>query len=176
MSRGDDAKTGIAAKVSKGKVGFAVAIFHGLNRCFLPHIGAKSRLPAPASNRNCIPFVPNVKRSRILFGDATDWWGVYEERLPDVQSILPKCRPVPSQEPVFPSGKPAGAVQRSTTTVGDLRRGPGRPRLRERLDLRVTVRLRYHRDQDLITLLEATPNKNELIRTALRALLEQQIT
>ena len=56
------------------------------------------------------------------------------------------------------------------TTVGGLRRGAGRPRLRERLDLRVTVRFRYHRDEDLIALLETTPNKNELIRRALRAL------
>jgi hypothetical protein len=116
-----------------------------------------------------------VLAESILFGDAADWWSVYEERLPDVQSILPKRRPVPSQEIAPPPEKPAGPVRRSTTTEGGLRRGPGRPRLRERPDLRVTVRRRYHRDQDLITLLEATLNKNELIRRALRALLERQI-
>ena len=117
-----------------------------------------------------------VLAESILFGDATDWWDVYEERLPDVQSILPKRRPVLSQEPVFSSGKPAGSVRRLMTTVGGLRRGPGRPRLQERPDLRVTIRFRYHRDEDLIALLETTPNKNELIRRALRALLERQIT
>ena len=41
--------------------------FHGLNRCFPSLMRAKSRLPAPASNRNRIPFVPNVKRSLIRF-------------------------------------------------------------------------------------------------------------
>ena len=33
-----------------------------------------------------------VLAESILFGDATDWWDVYEERLPDVQSILPSNR------------------------------------------------------------------------------------
>jgi len=46
--------------------------FHGLNRCFLPHFGAKSRFPAPASNRNCILFVPNVKRSLTAYRDLRD--------------------------------------------------------------------------------------------------------
>jgi len=47
-------------------------------------------------------------------------------------------------------------------------RGPGRPRIRQRPDLRLTVRFRYHCDQDLIQALQEAPNKNALVRNALR--------
>ena len=117
-----------------------------------------------------------VLAESLLFDDATGWRDVYEERLPDVQPAQPKRRPVPSQESLSPLEKPAGLVRRSMTTVENPRRGPGRPQLQERPDLRVTVRLRYHCDEDLIALLEATPNKNELVRRALRSFVEQQRT
>ena len=118
-----------------------------------------------------------VLAESLLLDDATDWEDVYEERLPDVQSAQPKRRPALSQEPAPSSRRPAGLVQRSMTT-GERKagRGPGRPRFRERPDLRVTVRLRYHCDEDLIALLEATPNKTKLIRQALRIFLAQQQT
>lgn len=60
-------------------------------------------------------------------------------------------------------------------TIQPHTRGPGRPRLRPRPDLRLTVRFRYHCDQDLILALQHTSNKNQLIRVALRHwILEQE--
>ncbi len=53
-------------------------------------------------------------------------------------------------------------------------RGPGRPRIRMCPDLRLTVRFRYHCDQDLILVLQKTLNKNDLIRNALRHWLLEQ--
>jgi len=53
------------------------------------------------------------------------------------------------------------------------RRPPGRPRFRQRQDLRITIRFRYHCDQDLIQMLEGVSNKNDLIRKALRFWLAQ---
>jgi hypothetical protein len=54
--------------------------------------------------------------------------------------------------------------------------GPGRPRVRERPDLRVTIRFRYHCDEDLIEALQEVPSGevNDFIRTALREWLEAQ--
>jgi hypothetical protein len=53
--------------------------------------------------------------------------------------------------------------------------GPGRPRIRQRPDLRVTIRFRYHCDEDLIEVLEDVPDGdiNEFIRTALREWLQE---
>jgi hypothetical protein len=53
---------------------------------------------------------------------------------------------------------------------------PGRPRVRERPDLRVTIRFRYHCDEDLIEALQEVPSGevNDFIRTALREWLEAQ--
>lgn len=48
------------------------------------------------------------------------------------------------------------------------RKTSGRPKLRQRDDLRITIRLRYHCDQDLIRLLEGVSNRNDLVRRALR--------
>ena len=59
-------------------------------------------------------------------------------------------------------------------TTQPRRRGPGRPRLRPRPDFRLTVRFRYHYDQDLISALQHSSNKNELVRTALRHWLQTQ--
>lgn len=54
------------------------------------------------------------------------------------------------------------------------RRGPGRPKIRQQPDLRLTVRFRYHCDQDLIQVLQETPNKNALVRSALRQWILQE--
>ncbi len=44
--------------------------------------------------------------------------------------------------------------------------------LQERPDVRITIRFRYHCDEDLIAVLEQVPNKNEFIREALREVLQ----
>ena len=60
-------------------------------------------------------------------------------------------------------------------TIQPHTRGLGRPRLHPHSDLQLTVRFRYHCDQDLILALQHTPNKNQLLRTALRHwILEQE--
>ena len=53
-------------------------------------------------------------------------------------------------------------------------RGPGRPKIRQQPDLRLTIRFRYHCDQDLIQVLQETPNKNALVRNALRRWIMQE--
>ena len=53
-------------------------------------------------------------------------------------------------------------------TILSASRNRGQPRIRQRLDLRVTIRFRHHCDRDLIQALEEAPNKNALIREALR--------
>ena len=50
----------------------------------------------------------------------------------------------------------------------------GRPRVRQRPDFRLTTRFRYHCDRDLIRALEESPNRNELVRDALRLWLRTQ--
>lgn len=55
-------------------------------------------------------------------------------------------------------------------------RGPGRPRIRERPDLRLTIRFRYHCDRDLIEILDEVRNKNEFVRRVLRHWLAEQST
>ena len=52
----------------------------------------------------------------------------------------------------------------------------GRPKIRERPDMRVTIRLRYHRDMDLIEALEQVPSRgvNAFVRKALREWLQAQ--
>ncbi len=46
--------------------------------------------------------------------------------------------------------------------------------LQERPDMRITVRFRYHCDEDLIAVLEQIPNKNQFIREALREALQMR--
>jgi len=53
-------------------------------------------------------------------------------------------------------------------------RGPGRPKICQQPDLRLTIRFRYHCDQDLIQVLQETPNKNALVRSALRRWIMQE--
>jgi hypothetical protein len=68
------------------------------------------------------------------------------------------------------------SIRRSVMTVDTHppRRGPGRPRKSDCADFRLTVRFRYHCDQDLIQALQEAPNKNELIRCALRFWIQQE--
>ena len=53
-------------------------------------------------------------------------------------------------------------------------RGPGRPKICQQPDLRLTIRFRYHCDQDLIQVLQETSNKNALVRNALRRWILQE--
>ena len=57
---------------------------------------------------------------------------------------------------------------------GEFSKGAGRPRIRERPDLRVTVRFRYHCDQDIIQALQEVRNRNKFIRNALRRALAEK--
>ena len=69
----------------------------------------------------------------------------------------------------------SGQQEKQDKTTQPRRRGPGRNPLRTRPDFRLTVRFRYHCDQDLILALQRSPNKNKLLRDALRRwLLEEQ--
>jgi hypothetical protein len=55
-------------------------------------------------------------------------------------------------------------------------KNPGRPKVRERPDLRITIRLRYHCDEDLIEALEQVPSRgvNAFVRRAMREWIKTQ--
>ncbi len=55
-------------------------------------------------------------------------------------------------------------------------KGPGHPKVRERPDLRITIRLCYHCDEDLIEALEQVPSRgvNAFVRKAMREWIKVQ--